>query len=188
MFYIVPHGVNIFLIYKLFNLIFAILTMYFYSILLKFVKFNLLACLSLQDVYLPRWKSRIHVSIYKRHSTAPVVNKEQCLYWIVGTGLRFGAILAQYSPSPETKCRLITDFGVMPVLNQYRFQCWHGTDVQFRIRINGQLPANLPFIAVTMVSHTYTSTMPIPSQYYKSFCGTGASPNRLEISTWFTLL
>ena len=40
------------------------------------------------------WKSRINPSIYKRHSTAPVVNKEQCLYWTVGTGQRVGAVLA----------------------------------------------------------------------------------------------
>ena len=66
----------------------------------------------------PRWKSRIHASIYKRHSTAPVVNKEQCLYWTIVTGLRIGAVLAQYSPSPETKCRLTTDFGVIAVQNQ----------------------------------------------------------------------
>ena len=42
----------------------------------------------------PRWKSRIHASIYKRYSTAPVVNKKQCLYWTVGTGPRVGAVLA----------------------------------------------------------------------------------------------
>ena len=37
-----------------------------------------------------RWKSRIHASIYKRHSTAPVVKKGQCLHraegWL-GTGI-----------------------------------------------------------------------------------------------------
>ena len=42
----------------------------------------------------PRWKSRIYASIYKRYGTAPVVNKDQCLYWAVGTGSRVGAILA----------------------------------------------------------------------------------------------
>ena len=57
----------------------------------------------------PRWKSRIHARIYKRHSTAPVVNKKQCLYWTVGTGPRAGAVLARYSPRPETKCRLTSD-------------------------------------------------------------------------------
>ena len=43
---------------------------------------------------LPRWNSRIHASIYKWHRTTPVVNKEQCLYWTVGTGPRVGAVLA----------------------------------------------------------------------------------------------
>ena len=42
-----------------------------------------------------RWKSRIHASIYKRHSTAALVNKEQCLYWIVGTWPGVSAVLAQ---------------------------------------------------------------------------------------------
>ena len=41
----------------------------------------------------PRWKSPIHASIYKRQSTAPVVNKEQCLYWKVGTGPRVVVVL-----------------------------------------------------------------------------------------------
>ena len=42
----------------------------------------------------PRWKSRIHASIYKHHSTAHVVNKEQCLYYTIGTGPGVGAVLA----------------------------------------------------------------------------------------------
>ena len=109
----------------------------------------------------PRWKSRIHASIYKRQSTAPVVNKEQFLYWTVGTGPRVGAILAQYSPSPETKCRLTTDFGAMSVLNQYRFQCWHGAEVQYRASTNGQLPEKLPFVAAPVVGRAYASTMPV---------------------------
>ena len=85
-----------------------------------------------------RWKSRIHSSIYKRHSTTPVVNKEQCLYWqlIPGRGL------ALYWHSIQPQCRPTTDFGVMLVLNQYVFQYWHGTDVQYR-----------------------TSTTPVPRQY-----------------------
>ena len=128
---------------------------------------------------LPRWKSGIHASIYKRHSTTPVVNKEQCLYWTVGTGPRVGAVLAQYSPSPETKCRLTIDFGVIPVLNKYRFQCWHGTDVQYHASIDGQLPAKLPFRTAPVVGHAYASTMPVPRQYCKSFCGTGAVPSWL---------
>ena len=33
----------------------------------------------------------------------------------------------------------------MPVLNQYWFQCWLGTDVQYRTSTDGQLPAKLPF-------------------------------------------
>ena len=53
------------------------------------------------------------------------------LYWTVDTEPRVGAVLAWYSPSPETKFRLTTDSEVMPVLNQYSFQCWHGTDVQY---------------------------------------------------------
>ena len=89
----------------------------------------------------PWRKSRTHASIYKRHSTAPVVNQEQCLYWISwywAEGRRGTGII---SPSSENKYRRTTDFGVMPVLCQYRFQCWHGTDVGYRACTDGQLPA-----------------------------------------------
>ena len=75
--------------------------------------------------------------------------------WYRAEGWR--GMLAQYnSPSPETKCRLTTDFEVMPVLNQYRFQCWHGTDVQYRISNDGQLPAKLPCLC-----QHYASTAPV---------------------------
>ena len=104
--------------------------------------------------------------------TAPVVNKEQSVYWTVGTKPRVGAVLAWYSPSPETKLWQTTDFWVMPVLNQYRFQCWHGTGVQHRASTDGQLSAMLPLRAVPVVGRAYASTMALPRQYYKSFCGT----------------
>ena len=135
----------------------------------------------LNEIYseIPRWKSRIYASIYKRHSTGTVVNKDKCLYWTVGTGPRVGAVLAQYSPSPEIKCRLITDFRVIPVLNQYRFQCWHGTDFQYRASTNGQLAAKLPIGAAPVVGRAYVRTMSVSRQYCKSFCGTGTVPSRL---------
>ena len=171
----------------------------------------------------------IHVSIYKQHSTAPVVNKEECLYWTVGTWPRVGTVLAQYSPSPETapvlidnfrpsymseprrwqavlvpalcqylasaanisavltqqslspqtKCRLTTEFRVMPILNQYRLQCWHVIDVQYRASTDGQLPTTLPFGAAPVVGRAYASTAPVLRQSCKFFCGTGAVPSRL---------
>ena len=40
------------------------------------------------------------------------------IYIIYPGGKVLVLILSQYSPSPETKFRLTTDFGVMPVLNQ----------------------------------------------------------------------
>ena len=135
--------------------------------------------LNVREEHIPRWKSRIHASIYKRHNTALVVNKEECLYWTFGTGPRVGAVLAQYSPSPETKSRLTTDFGVMPALNQYRSQCWHSTDVQYHASTDVQLPAKLPFGAAPVVGRAYASTMPVPRQYCKFFCGTDAVSSRL---------
>ena len=116
-------------------------------------------------------------------------------YWTVGTGPRVGAVLAQYVPSPKTKCRLTTDFGVMPVLNQYIFQCQHGTDVQYYASTDGQIPAKLPFGAAPVIDRAQASTMPVPHQYRKSFSGTGAvlaqcwrkhglPPARLRKITW----
>ena len=75
-----------------------------------------------------------------------------------------------YSPSPETKCRLTTDLGVMPVQIQYRFQCWHGTDVQYRDSIDGQLPAKLPFGAAPMVGRAYASTAPVLQILLRYYC------------------
>ena len=48
----------------------------------------------------------------------------------------------------------------MPVLNQYKFQCWHGTAdmVQYRASTDEQLPAKLPFGAAPVVGRVYTST------------------------------
>ena len=83
------------------------------------------------------------------------------MYWTVGTGPRSGAILAKYCPSPETKSRLTTDFGVMPVLNQYRFQFWNDTDVQYRASTDGQLLAKLHFGAVPLVGRAYANIMPV---------------------------
>ena len=94
-------------------------------------------------------------------STTPVVNKEQCLCWRIGTWPRVGAVLASSSPSPETKCRLSTDFGVMPVLNQYRFQCWHGNDVQYQASTDGKLQAKLRFGAAPVIDQYYASTVPV---------------------------
>ena len=37
---------------------------------------------------------------------------------------------------------------------------------------DGQLPAQLHFGAVLVVGHVYASTMPVPRQYCKYFCGT----------------
>ena len=51
----------------------------------------------------------------------------------------------------------------MPVLNQYRFQCWYGTDVQYCASTDGQLLANLPFGASPVVGRAYASTMPVPA-------------------------
>ena len=39
----------------------------------------------------------------------------------------------------------------MPILDQYRIQCWHGTDVQYRASTYGHLPAKLPFGAAPVV-------------------------------------
>ena len=41
------------------------------------------------------------------------------------------------------------------VLNQYRFQCWHGTDLQYRASTDGQLPAKLPFGAAPVLGRRY---------------------------------
>ena len=43
----------------------------------------------------------------------------------------------------------------MPLLNQYGFQCWHGTDVQYRTSTDGHLPAKLPFGATPLVGRGY---------------------------------
>ena len=75
------------------------------------------------------------------------------------TGPRVGAVLAWYSPSPETRCRLTIDFGVMLVQIQYRFPYWHGTDVQYRAIANGQLPAKLPVGAAQVVGRAYASNL-----------------------------
>ena len=56
----------------------------------------------------------------------------------------------------------------MPVLNQYRFQYWHGTDVQYRASNNGQFPTKLPFGATSVVVISYTSCMPALYQYRAS--------------------
>ena len=49
----------------------------------------------------------------------------------------------------------------MPVLNQYRLQCWHATDVQCRASTDGQVPAKLFFGAVPVVSRVYASTISV---------------------------
>ena len=50
--------------------------------------------------------------------------------------------MAQYRASSKQGAILVlantTDFGVMPVLNQYRCQCWHGTDVPFRSHVGSR--------------------------------------------------
>ena len=101
----------------------------------------------------------------------PVLNS-----WYRAEGWRITGIV---QPSPETKFWLSTDFGVMHVLNQYIFQCEHGTDVQYRASTDEQLPAKLSFGAAPVVGRAYASTMPVPRQDCKSFCGTGAVPSRL---------
>ena len=60
----------------------------------------------------------------------------------------------------------------MPVLNQYRFQCWHGTDVQYRASTGRQLLAKLSFGNAPVLGRAYASIMPVPRQYFKSFHGT----------------
>ena len=52
-----------------------------------------------------------------------------------------------------------------PVLNQYRFQCWHVTDVQYRANTDGKLPVKLPFRAAPVVGHAYASTAPVLNKY-----------------------
>ena len=71
----------------------------------------------------------------------------------------------------------------MPVLNQYRFQCWHGTDVQYRACTDGLLPAKLNFGAAPVVGRTYASTVRTstanPSAvlaWYQAGCKQGAMP------------
>ena len=124
----------------------------------------------------PRWKSRIHASIYKRHSATTVVNNEQCLYCTVGTEPRNGVVLAQHSPSPQTQCQITTEFIALPVLNQYGFQCWRGTVVQYRTSTDAQLSAKLPFGAALVVDRAYARNMPVTRQCYKNFYVTGAAP------------
>ena len=53
------------------------------------------------------------------------------------------------------------------------------SDVQYHASTFRQLPAKLYFGAVPVVGRAYASTMPVPCQYCKSFCGTGAVPSRL---------
>ena len=57
--------------------------------------------------------------------------------------------------------------------------------VQYRARTDGQLPAKLPFRAVPVVGLAYASTMPLPRQYCKSFCGTGAVLPRYQAGCKF---
>ena len=68
----------------------------------------------------------------------------------------------------------------MPVLNQYIFQCWHGTVVQYRASTDGKLPAELPFGAALVEGRAYASTAPVPWQYCKSFRGTGVVEVQVE--------
>ena len=63
------------------------------------------------------------------------------------------------------KIPIASDFGVMPVLNQYIFQYWRDTDVQYRASTDGKLPAKLPFGAAPVVDRAYASTMPVPHHY-----------------------
>ena len=56
----------------------------------------------------------------------------------------------------------------MPVLNLYRFQCWHSTDVQYRASNNGLFPTKLPFGATSVVVCSYTSSIPALYQYHAS--------------------
>ena len=49
----------------------------------------------------------------------------------------------------------------MPVLNQYRFQYWYGTDVQYRASADGQLPVKLPFKAAPVIGGAYAKTTPV---------------------------
>ena len=60
----------------------------------------------------------------------------------------------------------------MPVLNQYRFQYWHGTDVQYRASTNGKLPAKFPFGAAPVVGRAYASTAPVQQILLRYWCGT----------------
>ena len=96
-----------------------------------------------------------------------------------------GAVLAWFSPIPEIKCRLTIDFRVMPVLNQYRFHCWHGTDIQYRTSTDGQLPAKLPFRAAPVVGRTYASTMPALCQYRSSTVNSSAILVRYQVGIKF---
>ena len=92
-------------------------------------------CISVYTL-IPRWKSRFHASIYKRHSTVPVVNKER----------RWKVVL-------------------MPVLIQYRFPYWHGKDAQYLASTDGQLPAKLPSEAAPVEGRAHTSTAPVLNKY-----------------------
>ena len=51
----------------------------------------------------------------------------------------------------------------MPVLNQYSFQCWHGTAgmVLYHASTDGQLPVKFPFGAAPVVGRAYASTEPV---------------------------
>ena len=60
----------------------------------------------------------------------------------------------------------------MPILNQYRFQCWHGTDAQYRASTDGQLPAKLPFGVTSVVGRAYASTAPVLQIFLRYWRGT----------------
>ena len=79
--------------------------------------------------------------------------------WYRAEGWRGTGII---SPSSESNYRLTIDFGVMPVLNQYRSQCWVGTDVLYRASTDGQFPAKLTLGAAPVVGRAYAGTMPVP--------------------------
>ena len=68
----------------------------------------------------------------------------------------------------------------MPVLNQYIFQSWHGTDVQYRANTDGQLPSKLPFRTAPVVGRAYTITVPVRYQ-----AGCKFPPGNLHIFAGF---
>ena len=66
--------------------------------------------------WLPKWKSWIHASIYKRHSTAPVVNKDVLNSWYRSEGWR-GTGIVQYQSWDQVSAnnRLRSNASIEPV-------------------------------------------------------------------------